>query len=684
MRARFTWRTWAIAIGLVLVIAVGAVVAIARGVAPSAGAGSPGLALRGGESTVAAALRVAGSVDDFSYDSFDAEYWLARGTGGRSELFTTETLIARFPEVDQNKGIVRWIPKSDSGIAHDPVVVGVTGAEGASIPWWTEEDDDFVYILTGDDSYVHGTQTYVISYTMSDVVLRYDDTEADEFYWDTIGTDHAQPFGEVAADIRILGQAADGVLPDRAFCYTGPAQSTERCDIQPIPSISLPDDVLAWAIGNGVIDAEVRQRAFAASDSDLGADENVTVAIGFTRGTFAAPTPPPPPPYPWWEWILPVLGLLAGFGGLAFVLTMKAVLRRNPDRSPVIVQYTPPVDESPTLSAGVLGVPAKALAAHVVDLAVRDKVEITATGDRADADDFHVVLRDLDGLEHDDRRIVTTLFGKDAAPGDRIDLGVFAKKPPVRAVTYVRRIEDATVSRGYRSKTPGWVGAVRNVLQFGGFVVAILLTFFVDAVPSVLTDLGALGGWINFFSIVSAFGAFLVLPFLGLPRTTLTVAGGRHLTYLEGIREYLRLAEEDRLRAAQSPQTADLVSAGRRPYGDAANAPGAEVVNLYERLLPYAVLFGMQRAWVAVIRAAQPVAEASASSARIALFDSVTSDSLSDASSSIGRLAATPVSRGSSSSSSGSSFSSSWSSSGGSSGGGFSGGGGGGGGFGGR
>ena len=72
------------------------------------------------------------------------------------------------------------------------------------------------------------------------------------------------------------------------------------------------------------------------------------------------------------------------------------------------------------------------------------------------------------------------------------------------------------------------------------------------------------------------------------------------------------------------------------------------------------------------------------STPRLALFDSVTSDSLSDASSSIGRLAATPVSRGGSSSSSSSSFSSSWSSSGGSSGGGFSGGGGGGGGFGGR
>ncbi|WP_243074000.1 DUF2207 domain-containing protein [Microbacterium sp. SS28] len=645
--------------------------AVGLSVAPAAAASIP----------AAAPVAVRAGVDDFVYDSFEADYWLGRDPGGQSELFTTETLVAHFPETDQNKGIIRWLPKADSGIAHDTQVVSVTGAGGAAIPWWTEEDEDFVYVLTGDDSYVHGAQTYVISYTMSDVVLHYADTEADEFYWDTIGTDHAQPFASVRANVHVLGSAGLGILPDRVFCYTGPAESTERCDIQPSSGAEPTDAVTAWAFENAITGASDMQLSFSAADDGLGPDENVTVAIGFEQGTFNAPTPPPPPPYPWWEWILPVLGLLAGFGGIVFVIVVKAFLRRNPDGDPVIVQYAPPVDESPTLSAGVLGVPAKALAAHVVDLAVRDKVEITAKGDRDDAEDFSVVLRDDSGLEHDDRRIVTTLFGKDAAPGDRVDLGEFARKPPVRAVTYVRRIDDATVDRGYRSKTPKWVGAVRGAAQFGGFVVAMLLVFFLDAVPSVLTDLGALGGWINLLAILSAFGAFIILPFFGFPQTTLTLAGGKHKTYLEGIREYLRLAEEDRLRFAQTPQNADLVSSGVRAFGDAPNASGADVVNLYERLLPYAVLFGMQREWVEVIRSAQAV---EVSSPRLALFDSVTSDSLSDASSSIGRLASTPVSSGSSSSSSGSSFSSSWSSSGGSSGGGFSGGGGGGGGFGGR
>jgi uncharacterized membrane protein YgcG len=619
-------------------------------------------------------------VDDFTYDSFEGDYWLVRGAGGRSHLFTTETIVASFPDFDQNKGIVRALPKADSGIDHDTSVVSVTGAGGDPIPWWTEEDDEYVYVLTGDDTFVHGANTYVISYVMDDVVLRYPDTDADEFYWDTVGTDHAQPFGSVLADVHLGGEAlVSALLPGRQFCYAGPAESTRACTIGPWTTEPWPAEVAAWAVSLGA-GAELQSASFRAGDAGLGPDENVTVALGFASGTFAAPTPPPPPPYPWWEWILPGLGLLAGIGGLVYLVVVRAFVRRNPDDGPVVVQYTPPVDESPTLSAGVLGVPSRALAAHVVDLAVRDKVEIVATGDRDGVDDFDVVLRELEGLEHDDRRVVTTLFGRDAAVGDVVDLGSFSRKPPTRAVTYVRRIDSFTVDRGYRSDLPGWIGLVRGVFQIGGLAIAFLLIFFQDGVPSVLADLGPFGGWLNLLSILSAFGAFFLLPFVSLPKTALTVAGGRHRTYLDGIREYLALAEEERLRAAQSPQTADLVSSARRPYGDAPNAPGADVVNLYERLLPYAVLFGMEREWVRVLQTAQPAQPP----ARVALFDSMTSNSLSQASSSIGRLAATPVSRGSSSSSSGSSFSSSWSSSGGSSGGGFSGGGGGGGGFGGR
>ncbi len=662
------WLWAALAVGLVVVVAVVALVRLPGGAPPAFAARDEG--------TGGALARLTGSVEDFSFDSFEADYLLARAPDGTSRLVTTETIVARFPDFDQNKGIVRALPALDSGLARGTDVIDVTGANGAPIPWWTESDGDWIYVLTGDDSFVRGTQTYVITYAQRDVVLRYDDTDADEFLWDTVGVDHAQPFAEVTARVHVAGDAASGLLPGRAFCYTGSAGQTEQCAMEgPVADEPWPLELLPWL---GVVETAPGV-VFTARDADLGPDENVTVAIGFAQGTFAAPSPPPPPPYPWWHWILPALALLAGIGGLVFVLVVRTVARRNPDDAPVIVQYTPPADESLTLSAGVLDVPGRALAAHVVDLAVRDRVEIRATGDRADAEDFEVVLLGRDGLEHDDRRVVDTLFGRNADAGARIDLGAFARKPPSRAVTYVRRIDAATVQRGYRAPLPGWITAVRGLAQLSGVVLALLLIFVGDVTWQLLAGLGGWGSLIYFAAIASGFFATFGLPLVDMPDTVLTLAGGRHRTYLDGIRDYLRLAEEDRLRAAQSPRSADLVSAGVRPFGEAPNAPGAEVVNLYERLLPYAVLFGLEREWVEVIRSATGTDAA----IRASLFDAVTSHSLSDASQSIGRLAATPVSSGRSSSSS-SSSGSSWSSSGGSSGGGFSGGGGGGGGFGGR
>ena len=235
----------------------------------------------------------------------------------------------------------------------------------------------------------------------------------------------------------------------------------------------------------------------------------------------------------------------------------------------------------------------------------------------------------------------------------------------------MRRIDTQTIQRGYRAARPGWVDGVRLGIRIGAVLVAVFLL-------GGLIDNSVIPPWaaaLGFIACVLAFFGSFAIP---MPATVLTVAGGMHRHELDGIKEYLALAEEDRLKAAQSPQTADLVSSGRRAFGD--DRPGT-VVNVYEKLLPYAVLFGMENEWAKVIRAQLPAEQVAA---RAVLFDAITSRSLARASSSVGRLAATPVSTSRGSSSSWSSSSSGWSSSGGSFGGGFSGGGGGGGGIGGR
>src|SRR5690606_2570681 len=72
--------------------------------------------------------------------------------------------------------------------------------------------------------------------------------------------------------------------------------------------------------------------------------------------------------------------------------------------------------------------------------------------------------------------------------------------------------------------------------------------------------------------------------------TVLTREGALQLEYLEGVREFIRVAEADRLRMLQS-----YTGAERRSDG------GVDVIHVYERLLPYAILFGQEKEWGTVL-----------------------------------------------------------------------------------
>lgn len=68
--------------------------------------------------------------------------------------------------------------------------------------------------------------------------------------------------------------------------------------------------------------------------------------------------------------------------------------------------------------------------------------------------------------------------------------------------------------------------------------------------------------------------------------------------HLAGMREYIALAEAEPLRFSQSTDGADL----RADVSSAASAERLRRFLLNERLLPYAVLFGLERSWTAVLQ----------------------------------------------------------------------------------
>ena len=168
-------------------------------------------------------------------------------------------------------------------------------------------------------------------------------------------------------------------------------------------------------------------------------------------------------------------------------------------------------------------------------------------------------------------------------------------------------------------------------------------------------------------AILTTLTSIVASGFLTRP-SRLTREGAIAKEYLLGIREYLTIAEADRIRVLQSPHGAQRIDVTDR---DA-------IVKLNERLLGYAVLWGVEDQWAAQLRTQRP--DADPAWLEGTHFDATFLHSFAAAStSSVRPIVTASSSSGSSwSSSGGSSFSS------GSSGGGFSGGGGGGGGGGGR
>src|SRR6187399_2219239 len=104
LRRRYAHHVRAPRILRALLVIVGGLALSGIGAAPAFATDDPDST----DTPAVVALDQAGAgVDDFTFESFDAVYELSRGDDGRSQVRTTETLVAVFPDYDQNRGIKR-------------------------------------------------------------------------------------------------------------------------------------------------------------------------------------------------------------------------------------------------------------------------------------------------------------------------------------------------------------------------------------------------------------------------------------------------------------------------------------------------------------------------------------------------------------------------------------------------
>lgn len=503
---------------------------------------------------VLAAIVVAGSgsvaaasVNDFEITRYAMKLSLGRDNENRSTLKTVETITARFPQSNQNRGIERAIPRSYQNHPVGLAIESVTDEHGNSLEFTTYDSNDNTVVRIGNkDTYVHGSKTYVLAYTQRDVTHSFASTDKDEFYWDLNGTGWKVPIRNFTADIDVSGQLSGAFM--QSACYQGRFGSIESC------SLTKNDDT------------------FKVSASSLAAGENVTVALGFTPGTFA------PYEMSFWEKLLPYwIGamIVTGIGGLVAVVWagIRAAYRKNrsSEIGAIAPEYTPPSDMSITAASEVIDAPRSVLAAQLIDLAVRHYIKIYETKEKSfwsTAEYELEITKDPSTLRAEEREILNDLFDGAATVGARLEMkslrnntGLY-KRFTDNETKLTKLVRGEYGLRHQVAEESAWFSRLAKVLA----VIGVLTV-------SPLTLLYALIVWLFGYSL--------------WPLTDKGLAARR---YLDGLKMYIGVAETDRLQMLQSPEGAEKV-------GAVSQDTPKKLVKLYEKVLPYAVLFGNEKEW---------------------------------------------------------------------------------------
>ena len=492
----------------------------------------------------------AAQTDNFTITKFDAEYLLGRDGENRSTLAATWRITANFPP-NQNHGIAPIFVRNYDGHSTSFSIKSVTDERGASLKHsWNGNE-----LRIGDkDTYVRGEKTYIIKFTQRDVTKHYKDTGRDEFYWDVIGNEWRVPMENVRVSMKI-DRSLQAVQRGELFCYVGRYGSTKRCNV-------------SGDKGETVTNV-----------SRLNRREGVTMAVGFNSGTFAGYQES------LIERLIKIWAMVQIPASILAVVLMiwcswryRRLFGRKNELKPIPPEYLPPNQASLLTSAYILKkydalmVKGSAKVAQLLDLAVRHYIklyEVKKASFLRSAQYEIEIIKDLKELRPEESEVVRDMFGSSMPnPGQRLNL-----KKLQNSMSYAARTRDddrnlknlVCGKYGLCEQKPANKRAVQRWALEIGIIGVLLLSPLLLAVAAMLFSLSF--GW------------------------SLTDEGLVLRRYLSGLKMYIGAAETERLRMLQSPEGAEKVKID--------TAYEKQLVKLYERVLPYAVLFGQEKEWSA-------------------------------------------------------------------------------------
>lgn len=320
-----------------------------------------------------------------------------------------------------------------------------------------------------------------------------------------------------------------------------------------------------------------------------------------------------------------VLGAGLALLGLLIVGIAQLVARRIP--SSVVVEYLPPRDGDIVEHGLALRADRRVLAAAIVDLTVRGKVRLLTQRGGGRPVAFQVVPGAE--LSHTERALISALQpdqlrGRKRGRYVRAlgELGIVVNTPEEAPEVIFFRGRGAF--RWHRNRELGkFFERAQGRLAAAGLIkpwgknpfhlVLLSLLFLATALFAVIYIIFSImeQQWLSIpLVLLDVAVLFWVLTLAPPPLLRFSDRGVELRRRLSGLRTYIRMSEQERLRMLQSPQgalrtnagglTPGGVALGLRPQPTAGDPIAQSTLDRYvltERLLPYAILFGQEKQW---------------------------------------------------------------------------------------
>jgi hypothetical protein len=499
----------------------------------------------------------------YSIKSFVADYYLDIDKGGHSTLRAVEKITATFSG-DNKHGILRKLVSTYEDHFVDLNVNSVTNENGVAIKYTSSTTGGYTILKIGDDDQlVKDEKTYVITYTSKDVTRTIKDGISDEFYWNVNGNGWDTYIGQVAANIHIAPNLIDKLNGNTA-CYYGLIRSTSRCLINQVDG------------------------GFESTVDSLSAKEGVTIAIGFESNVFTKHV------NGFFDNIYNLVApLCALFSTIMFLVYLRFTVFYRGAKSirSIIPQYVPLKDFDVISSAMIMGKNSKWVSAAYIGLAVRDKIKIIEVEKKSfRRSNYRFELLSIDGLSKAEFGLIEALFGRSPKLGS-----VHESQSEKKDKVFLNKLRDIFMMSAFDKECDGYLKVIETDVRLRVLTALTLIPLWLTMW---VTSLGFYGSFYSISYSVTIIECLIVVyvvtpSIYGSLRIYLTRSGRDNYDYLMGLKMYIEVGERERLRILQSP------SGVEKFYVDTNDKES--VLRLNEQLLPYAVLFGLEKEWSKVV-----------------------------------------------------------------------------------